>query len=62
MRLEDSLEKRPVAGGDASPLEEVERQAAAWASLAGRWESSATIQEEIDALYKARSKGRKVDL
>ncbi len=61
VRLEDSLKKKPA--GDEAPFSaDAERQAAAWEALAGRWESTASVQEEIDSLYKARTKGRKVNL
>jgi plasmid stability protein len=42
--------------------EEANRQADAWTELSGKWKSNLTAQEEINRLYKARSRGRKVSL
>ena len=40
----------------------VHEQADAWAKLAGSWESDVSIDEEIEALYAARTSGREVEL
>ena len=37
-------------------------QAATWRQLAGRWRSDYPIDQEIAAIYKARTTGRDVDL
>ena len=42
--------------------DEADRQAEAWTELAAKWKSDLTLQEEINRLYKARSRGRKVNL
>jgi plasmid stability protein len=42
--------------------DEANRQADAWTELSGKWKSDLTFQEEINRLYKARSRGRKVSL
>lgn len=39
-----------------------EAQIAAWKKLAGRWESNETVEEEIAAIYAARTMGRDIDL
>ncbi len=61
-RLEDSLEARGLSATTERPKLEAERQVAAWKVLSGKWNSGLTVAEEIDSLYKARSRGRKVDL
>lgn len=61
-RLEDSLEARGHSAISGEPKLEAERQAAAWKALSGRWDSALTVREEIDSLFKARRRGRKVEL
>ena len=34
----------------------------AWASLAGRWKSEMSVEDEIAVLYESRSAGRDVDV
>lgn len=34
----------------------------AWASLAGRWKSDMSVEDEIAALYETRSPGRDTDI
>lgn len=34
----------------------------AWASLAGRWKSDMSVEDEIAALYESRTPGRESDL
>ena len=55
-----------VAGSppdDAARRREIARaQADAWKRLAGRWRSDVSPQEEVEAIYAARSRGRPVDL
>lgn len=38
------------------------RQAQAWRQLAGRWQSSRTVDEDIEDIYDARTAGRDVEL
>lgn len=59
-RLEASLHGSPIS----PPLSyaEPEQQAEAWAALSGKWKSGLTVQEEITSLFKARTRGRKVEL
>ncbi len=59
IRLEYSL---AVAQRPEIDTGEIERQTAAWESVAGRWKSDLTVEEEIDQLYGKRSSGRTVDL
>ena len=39
-----------------------ETQAAAWSRLGGRWASDTPIEDEVAAIYSARSGGRKVEM
>ena len=60
-RLRRSLE----TGGsvlDAGFREGAEAQADEWEKLAGSWVSDASVEEEIESLYAARSAGRDLDL
>lgn len=58
-RLEKSLD---LEMGSTSFKEEAAIQADAWSRLSGAWISGASVEEEIDALYSARSEGRDWDL
>jgi hypothetical protein len=40
----------------------VMEQVNAWKELSGTWESELSIEAEIEALYAARTEGRKVEL
>ena len=54
-----------IEGGLAdmeTPEERAERQLAAWQSLAGTWSSDETFEEEVSAIYGARTPGRDVAL
>jgi hypothetical protein len=51
-----------VDSGRLSPEQERERQLEAWRELCGQWESDESVDEEIAAIYAARSGGREVDL
>lgn len=42
--------------------ERAHRQVTAWRSLAGGWESDTSFEEEIAAIYAARTPGRDVTL
>lgn len=42
--------------------ERAQRQITAWRSLAGRWVSEAAFEDEVAAIYAARSPGRDVTL
>lgn len=50
-----------LEGGGISP-ERVAAQVEAWRRLAGRWKSDLSPAQEIAAIRKARTRGRKVDL
>lgn len=39
-----------------------ETQAAAWSRLCGRWVSDTPAEDEVAAIYSARSGGRKVEM
>lgn len=41
---------------------QTQAQVTAWQRLAGRWRSDTTAVAEIEGIYAARTKGRKVDL
>jgi hypothetical protein len=56
-RLEDS-----VASKGATNSRPLESQVKAWSRLSGKWKSNLTVKEEIDELYRARRRGRKVRL
>ena len=43
-------------------LQEAEIQVEVWSRLAGRWDSELTTEDEINAIYKSRTKGREIDL
>jgi plasmid stability protein len=54
-----------IEGGLAaleSAEERTERQLAAWRSLAGSWRSDESFEDEVAAIYEARTSGRDVDL
>lgn len=61
-RLRKSLESGEAIGNDVGLRDEAGIQADAWEKLAGGWVSDLSVEEEIDALYSARSAGRDVDL
>ncbi len=42
--------------------EQIEAQVRMWHALAGRWDADQEPVEEIDALYAARTPGRRVEL
>ena len=37
-------------------------QAAAWSRLSGRWDSDLPVEDEVAAIYAARSGGREIEL
>jgi len=45
-----------------SDEERAQRQLEAWRRIAGTWRSAETFEEEIEAIYSARTAGRDVDL
>ena len=63
-RLQISFERSAVTYETPIPTGEfrVAEQAASWNRLAGKWESDLSIDEEIEALYAARTPGREVEL
>ncbi|MDQ3621227.1 MAG: hypothetical protein M3463_01880 [Verrucomicrobiota bacterium] len=60
-RLEASLAKS-ISPQDRQASSEAEQQVAIWAELPGKWKSDLTVREELEQLYKARTRGRKVEL
>ncbi len=58
--LARSLETVPDADPDAPTA--AHTQAAAWARLAGRWQSDQSVEDEIREILAARTVGRNVDL
>ncbi|MEM1206296.1 MAG: hypothetical protein AAGN66_23895 [Acidobacteriota bacterium] len=48
--------------GEPDPAAEARRQVDLWGDLAGTWESDLSVREEIDSLYRSRSRGRDVEL
>lgn len=65
-RLERSFDKPMKATMKTSANEwdkaRVAEQVDAWKELSGSWESDLSIEAEIEALYAARTEGRKVGL
>ena len=58
-------ESTPVYGADAqtlSPELQRERQVETWRELGGQWESDESADEEIAAIFAARTGGREVEL
>ena len=58
--LESALSQPSAHGGAQGPSPK--EQAASWRQLAGRWRSDHPIDQEIAAIYAARTSGRDVDL
>ena len=58
-RLEASLAEAAPPPSRQISYSEADRQAEAWSALSGKWKSDLTVQGEIAALYKARTRGRK---
>jgi plasmid stability protein len=56
-RLEES-----VAGKNHVNSQLAEDQVEAWRKLSGKWNSHLSVKEEIDQLYRARKRGRKIKL
>jgi hypothetical protein len=56
-RLEDSVGRKKVSKDEA-----MQKQITGWSQLAGKWKSNLTVKEEVDRLYRARKRGRKVKL
>ena len=56
--LEEALDMAPPAQDTNRPTAQVE----AWRRLVGRWVSDQPVDTEVDAIYEARTDGRKVDL
>jgi len=59
-RLEASLVEPAAVKRTASSYSSVGDQVEAWMALSGKWKSKLTVKEEIEQLYKARKRGRKV--
>ena len=60
--LEEAVLNRET-GTDLASLQELSRrQAAAWRSLSGRWESDLSPEDEGTAIVNARTAGRPVEL
>jgi len=60
--LERVLAEAPAAPGPVALAEQIEAQVRRWHALAGRWDSDQEPVAEIDALYAARTPGRRVEL
>lgn len=56
-RLEDS-----VAPANRGKYGSAEKQIAIWSKLSGKWKSNLTVKEEVDQLYRARKRGRRIKL
>lgn len=54
--IEGGLDDRETA------RERADRQLAGWRKLAGTWRSEEAFEEEVAAIYEARTTGRDVDL
>lgn len=61
-RLENSLLDADARRATSHPSSEAAAQLKAWASIAGKWKSDFTVEEEVRQLYRARTRGRKVKL
>jgi Antitoxin FitA-like, ribbon-helix-helix len=61
-RLEASLADGYPPPSPSASHAEADRQAKEWSELAGKWKSNLSVQEEVAALYRRRSRGRKVEL
>lgn len=65
-RLERSFDKPMKATMKTTSNEwdkaRVAEQVDAWKELSGSWESDLSLEAEIEALYAARTEGRKVEL
>jgi plasmid stability protein len=61
-RLEASLIPDSPSPQTSLSYSEAGHQADTWAALAGKWASDLTVKDEIEQLYKARTRGRKVTL
>ncbi|MEO8614643.1 MAG: Arc family DNA-binding protein [Luteolibacter sp.] len=61
-RLASSLKNVSAPEISSRVLETPDSVADAWTSLAGRWKSDMSVEDEIAALYQARSIGREVDV
>ncbi|MCH7225705.1 FitA-like ribbon-helix-helix domain-containing protein [Haloferula sp. A504] len=61
-RLRKSLEGGDTGAKEGRLRDESTGQADAWEKLAGSWVSDLSVEEEIEALYSARSAGRDADL
>ena len=57
-----ALRARASTSTEAMPAAEVRAQLAAWRKLAGKWASEVDREAEASALFKARTRGRKVIL
>lgn len=44
------------------PRTEAAAQAEAWETLAGRWTSGESVDDEVSDIYESRTRGREVDL
>ena len=60
--LEEALKEPTVGEAEERARAERLKQAEEWSRLAGLWQSDVPVKEEIEAIYAARTEGRKVDL
>jgi len=56
-RLENS-----VALSSRGKYRTAQDQVEIWSQIGGKWKSDLTIKEEVDRLYRARKRGRKITL
>ena len=60
IRLLELALVRLMTTGDRESF--IDAQVAAWRSLAGRWESDLSADDEIAGIYRSRTAGRDVEL
>lgn len=60
--LDLALAGQPVDQDTVGKSREVESQIQAWRKLAGHWDSDLDTADEIERIYAARTRGRRVDL
>lgn len=60
--LEAALEASPSRDTEKRTRAERKHRAEQWARLAGLWRSDESAEDEIAAIYAARTEGREVDL
>lgn len=56
-----ALRARTARSSATTPAADVRAQLAAWRKLAGKWASDLDVDTEAATLFKARTRGRKLD-